>query len=964
MQSVRKPRWQQATALMSLSTCGAMTGFAFAHGTVADLTSPTSMPVHLLAATRPAQAEPTTESALRSAIVKAATYYLRLARDKSPAEIQSLIWQKASIGGADHGESCAAFASLVLEMGAQATGQESWVSGGGTYPYALHGWADVRVELNPNSPNVMSIQQDAEAHDRWHPLGDGYTPQPGDWVLFDGHVEVVTNYAGGVLYTIGGDSLPDLSVNAHQYSDPLAAQGVIGFVNNGELVTTTSQSGPAADQEQADLGQTAIPGLMAEVLSSGGAAQQSSSAAQQQSAGGRAPQAATLGSAVIPGLEDLTGILGAGPHAQPRPTHGRNQASTTAVPDTATQQAFISEVAPGAVAAQRRYGIPAAVTIAQAIDESGWGQSQLAAADHNLFGIKGIGPAGSVVRPTEEYQDGSWVATTASFRVYHNVAQSIADHSKLLATGESYQQAMANRHAPDAFANDLTGVYATDPNYGSNLIAIMRLYNLYRYDPTPSASPAPVATTPPVTTPVAAVDHTANVPGLEQVDPSFGGAAGLGTLSGGAAEHAAPHPRGGTQVGTAGPGRPLGGRGSDGPQGGRPRVTTGPGGVAVDAAGRSGGRSGTPSRSGLTEGSSAGSRQGVGSATGSGRGSGGTTSGGQGRGATTSSAQGFAGTTSGRQGLGGAIGHGLGRATGGGQGMGGARIPGLTDDYPATPVASASAGTDAVRAARIPGGSSASARTNAVRAARVSAAASASVGTGAVRSVRVPAASSASARTDAVRAVHIAAASSARSADRTEGRLGGRTRAKRYEAQIPSVVTTDFVTMAKHPLARSRPLYQDVARSNRIRWELLAACDWMQCKAQTQYSPVRGERLGSKNPDGTRFRTKSEALEQCAADLIVLADAVYQIDLTATAILSVLELAQVFAAFRWGGLLKSHRVSAMEFPYSVEGLTVQHLDLRWPDISEPNAPDKPGARFKMPFGAVPVVLKLNYPAVA
>jgi hypothetical protein len=194
--------------------------------------------------------------------------------------------------------------------------------------------------------------------------------------------------------------------------------------------------------------------------------------------------------------------------------------------------------------------------------------------------------------------------------------------------------------------------------------------------------------------------------------------------------------------------------------------------------------------------------------------------------------------------------------------------------------------------------------------------------------------------------------------------VGVRTGAKPYVAQIPSIVTTDFVTMAKHPLARAKPLYQDVARGNRIRWELLAACDWMQCKAQPQYSPVRGERLGSRNPDGTRFRSKSEALEQCAADLIVLADAVYQIDLTAPMFLSVLELAQVFAAFRWGGLLRSHRISAMEFPYSVEGLTVQHLDLRWPDICEPGAPDKPGARFKMPFGAVPVVLNLGYPAVA
>jgi flagellum-specific peptidoglycan hydrolase FlgJ len=793
MQSVRKPRWQQATALMSLSTCGAMTGFAFAHGTVADLTSPTSMPVHLLAATKPVQTEPASgDSALRSAIVKAAAYYLRLARDKSPAEMESLIWQNASVGGADHGESCAAFASMVLEMGSQATGQDSWVSGGGTYPWPLHGWADVRVEPNPNSPDVVSIQQDAEAHDRWHPLGDGYTPQPGDWVLFEGHVEVVTKYAGGVLYTIGGDSMPNLSVNAHQYSDPLAAQGVIGFVNNGEVVTTTSQSGPAVEEEQANLGQTAIPGLMADVLGPASAAQQAAPPAQQQPAGVRAPQAAAIGSAAIPGLEVLTGIIGAEPAAQPSATYARNQAPATHVPGTAAQQAFIREVAPGAVAAQRRYGIPAAVTIAQAIDESGWGQSELASVDHNLFGIKGTGPAGTAVRPTEEYQDGSWVATTASFRVYHNVAESIADHSRLLATGESYSQAMANRHAPDAFANDLTGVYATNPGYGASLIAIMRLYNLYRYDPAPSAAPATVTTAPPVTTQVAPVDHGADVPGLEQVDLAFDGTPGLG----GPTAHGVPRPRGATQ----------GDRGT----------------------------------------------------------------------------------------------------AGGGPGLGGARIPGVAEAYRARPVAPASAGTDAVEA------------------------------------------------------VHITAASSARGT----ARPAVRTRAERYAAQIPSVVTTDFVTMAKHPLARAKPLYQDVARGNRIRWELLAACDWMQCRAQPQHSPVRGERLGTRNPDGTRFRTKSEALEQCAADLIVLAEAVYQIDLTAPMFLSVLELAQVFAAFRWGGLLRAHRVSAMEFPYSVEGLTVQHMDLRWPDISEPNAPDKPRSRFRMPFGAVPVVLSLNYPAVA
>jgi hypothetical protein len=168
--------------------------------------------------------------------------------------------------------------------------------------------------------------------------------------------------------------------------------------------------------------------------------------------------------------------------------------------------------------------------------------------------------------------------------------------------------------------------------------------------------------------------------------------------------------------------------------------------------------------------------------------------------------------------------------------------------------------------------------------------------------------------------------------------------------------------MARVPLVRAEPLYRDVASHSGISWELLAACDWMQCEARSRYSPVHGEKLGTLNPDGTIYRTKSEALEQCANDLVELAGTVYQIDLTALEDLSVRDLANVFAAFRWGGLLKLHHTSAMEFPYSVAGLTAQHVNMRWPNIAEPNTPDKPGGRFRRPFGAVPIVLGLDYPA--
>jgi hypothetical protein len=184
----------------------------------------------------------------------------------------------------------------------------------------------------------------------------------------------------------------------------------------------------------------------------------------------------------------------------------------------------------------------------------------------------------------------------------------------------------------------------------------------------------------------------------------------------------------------------------------------------------------------------------------------------------------------------------------------------------------------------------------------------------------------------------------------------------RYQEQIPQPVKNAFITIARVPLVRAEPLYRDVASYSGISWELLAACDWMQCEARSRYSPVHGEKLGTLNPDGTIYRTKSEALEQCANDLAELARTVYQIDLTAPEDLSVRDLANVFAAFRWGGLLRLHHTSAMEFPYSVAGLTAQYVNMRWPNIAEPNAPDKPGSRFRRPFGAVPIVLSLNYPA--
>ena len=527
MPSAGKPWWQQATAVVSLSAGGAVTGLAFAPKPTVDITSPASLPISLLAlghTVRQGQQAPADDSALRAAIVKVANYYLQMAKDKTPAEMEAVIWQQDSLDGADHGPSCGAFASMTLELAAQVVGGQSWVTGGSSYPWPMHTWADVRVDPNPASPGITSILQDAEAHQRWHPLGDGYRPMPGDWVLFDQHVEVVTGDSGGVLHTIGGDSLPNFSVNAHQYPGPLAAQGVAGFVNNGAVASAAETAAPSGGPAQAQQPGTApSAGSGTGRASQRGGAGRPGSAVQlaaipgsEQSPLPEARPASPPGAAAIPGtrvpaprpaqdgtpsatraapaaedararsLARIPGVQAAPQQgaAAPQAPYRQHQPepAPAAANATSARQAFISAVAPGALAAQRKYGVPAAVTIAQAIEESGWGQSSLAVNDNNLFGIKGTGPAGSDELPTQEYLNGQWVSQTAAFRMYHSVAQSIDDHGKLLATSGYYTRAMAARRSPNAFAAALTGVYATDPTYGATLIGLMRQYNLYRYD--------------------------------------------------------------------------------------------------------------------------------------------------------------------------------------------------------------------------------------------------------------------------------------------------------------------------------------------------------------------------------------------------------------------------------------------------------------------------------------------------
>jgi flagellum-specific peptidoglycan hydrolase FlgJ len=150
------------------------------------------------------------------------------------------------------------------------------------------------------------------------------------------------------------------------------------------------------------------------------------------------------------------------------------------------QERFIASIAEAAVASQDQTGVPASVTIAQAILESYWGSSRLAREANNYFGIKAqtrAGTAGTVWFDVWEVIGGSNVMRSEPFRAYSTIAESFVDHGRFFVENARYAAAMAVRSDARQFARAVNAAgYATDPSYASKLIGLMDRYNLYRFD--------------------------------------------------------------------------------------------------------------------------------------------------------------------------------------------------------------------------------------------------------------------------------------------------------------------------------------------------------------------------------------------------------------------------------------------------------------------------------------------------
>ena len=140
--------------------------------------------------------------------------------------------------------------------------------------------------------------------------------------------------------------------------------------------------------------------------------------------------------------------------------------------------AYVARYAPIAQKEMKSYGIPASITLAQGILESGMGYGRLAVEGNNHFGIKcHKGWNGKRIYHDDDEKG-------ECFRVYAKVENSFRDHSLFLKDRSRYAFLFDIKTSQyKAWAKGLKKAgYATDPKYPDKLISLIERFDLTRFD--------------------------------------------------------------------------------------------------------------------------------------------------------------------------------------------------------------------------------------------------------------------------------------------------------------------------------------------------------------------------------------------------------------------------------------------------------------------------------------------------
>ena len=139
---------------------------------------------------------------------------------------------------------------------------------------------------------------------------------------------------------------------------------------------------------------------------------------------------------------------------------------------------YINKYKSLAISEMNEFGIPASITLAQGILESGNGESRLAVEANNHFGIKcHTNWDGETIFADDDEKN-------ECFRKYSTVEESFRDHSLFLSTRDRYQFLFNYKKTNyRKWARGLKEAgYATNPKYASSLIKIIKNNNLSKYD--------------------------------------------------------------------------------------------------------------------------------------------------------------------------------------------------------------------------------------------------------------------------------------------------------------------------------------------------------------------------------------------------------------------------------------------------------------------------------------------------
>jgi flagellum-specific peptidoglycan hydrolase FlgJ len=144
-----------------------------------------------------------------------------------------------------------------------------------------------------------------------------------------------------------------------------------------------------------------------------------------------------------------------------------------------TGKEFLTEISAAAQRVCGRYGLRASVCIAQALLESDWGEHAIAT--YNVFGRKWVKTGNYIELPTKEFINGKWITVSAKFRKYDSYDEALTSYCELISHAP-YQAVKPNYANLEAYVRELGKMYATDPNYATKILNIIKMNNLTQFD--------------------------------------------------------------------------------------------------------------------------------------------------------------------------------------------------------------------------------------------------------------------------------------------------------------------------------------------------------------------------------------------------------------------------------------------------------------------------------------------------